>query len=49
MFRLDADLRVYLHRDAVDFRAGINGLVTRVEQSMQRLARDSLKIRHISV
>jgi transposase len=35
MFRLDADLRVYLHREAVDFRAGINGLVTRVEQSMQ--------------
>ena len=26
MFRLDADLQVYLHRDAVDFRKGINGL-----------------------
>ncbi|AJY62414.1 hypothetical protein KS03_5943 (plasmid) [Burkholderia glumae LMG 2196 = ATCC 33617] len=24
MFRLDAELRVYLHRDAIDFRAGIN-------------------------
>ncbi|RCJ10008.1 transposase [Cupriavidus necator] len=35
MFRLDADLRVYLHRNAVDFRLGINGLVALVEQSMQ--------------
>ena len=25
MFRLDAGLRVYLHRDAVDFRKNING------------------------
>jgi len=35
MFRLDADLRVYLHREAVDFRLGINGLATLVEQAMQ--------------
>ena len=35
MFRLDADLRVYLHRNAVDFRLGINGLVALGEQSMQ--------------
>ncbi|MFJ1260909.1 IS66 family insertion sequence element accessory protein TnpB [Cupriavidus sp. CuC1] len=35
MFRLDAELRVYLHREAVDFRLGINGLVALVEQSMQ--------------
>jgi transposase len=35
MFRLDAELRVYPHRDAVDFRNGINGLVILVEQSMQ--------------
>ncbi|KDP83695.1 transposase, partial [Cupriavidus sp. SK-3] len=35
MFRLDAELQVYLHRDAVDFRLGINGLVALVEQSMQ--------------
>ncbi|WP_211958857.1 IS66 family insertion sequence element accessory protein TnpB, partial [Cupriavidus numazuensis] len=35
MFRLDADLQVYLHRNAVDFRLGINGLVALVEQSMQ--------------
>lgn len=26
MFRLADDLRVYLHRDPIDFRAGINGL-----------------------
>ena len=25
MFRLDAGLQVYLHRDAVDFRKNING------------------------
>lgn len=35
MFRLDAQLRVYLHRDAIDFRAGINSLVLLVEQSLQ--------------
>lgn len=34
MFRLDADLKVYLHREAIDFRNGINGLATLVEQSM---------------
>lgn len=36
MFRLDADLQVYLHREAIDFRKSINGLVTLVEQSMGR-------------
>ncbi|MFP3186600.1 MAG: IS66 family insertion sequence element accessory protein TnpB [Paraburkholderia sp.] len=35
MFRLDADLRVYLHREPIDFRAGLNTLVTLVEQSMR--------------
>lgn len=36
MFRLDADLKVYhLHRNAIDFRKGINGLAALVEQSMQ--------------
>lgn len=35
MFRLDADLKVYLHRDPIDFRKGINGLATMVEQAMQ--------------
>jgi transposase len=35
MLRLDDSLRVYLHRDAIDFRAGINSLATLVEQSMQ--------------
>ncbi|MDE2430153.1 MAG: IS66 family insertion sequence element accessory protein TnpB [Burkholderiales bacterium] len=34
MFRLDADLKVYLHREAIDFRKGINGLATLVGQSM---------------
>jgi transposase len=36
MFRLDADLAVYLHRDAIDFRKGINGLAALVEQEMVR-------------
>ncbi|WP_442808519.1 IS66 family insertion sequence element accessory protein TnpB, partial [Trinickia soli] len=35
MFRFDADLQIYLHREPIDFRAGINSLVTLVEQSMQ--------------
>ena len=35
MVRLDSTLRVYLHREPIDFRAGINTLVTLVEQSMQ--------------
>ncbi|MFP3569751.1 IS66 family insertion sequence element accessory protein TnpB [Paraburkholderia sp. SIMBA_030] len=35
MFRLDADLRIYLHREPIDFRSGINSLVTLVERSMQ--------------
>jgi transposase len=36
MFHLDADLKVYLHREAVDFRKSINGLAVLVEQSMGR-------------
>jgi transposase len=34
MFRLADDLRVYLHREPIDFRAGINSLAILVEQSM---------------
>lgn len=34
MFRLDADVKLYLHREAIDFRKSINGLATVVEQSM---------------
>jgi transposase len=34
MFRLADDLCVYLHRDPIDFRAGINSLAILVEQSM---------------
>ncbi len=36
MFRLPADLPVYLHRAPVDFRLGINGLAAIVEQAMRR-------------
>lgn len=35
MFRFDEGLKVYLHRDPVDFRVGINGLSILVEQSMR--------------
>jgi hypothetical protein len=34
MFTLEAGLKVYVHRDAVDFRKGINGLAAIAEQSM---------------
>ena len=34
MFRLAADLQVYLHPEPIDFRAGINSLAIVVEQSM---------------
>ena len=34
MFRLDDTLTVYLHRPAIDFRTGINGLAILVEQAL---------------
>jgi transposase len=34
MFLLDADLKVYVHRDAVDFRKSITGLSALVEQAL---------------
>ncbi|WP_429498371.1 IS66 family insertion sequence element accessory protein TnpB (plasmid) [Robbsia andropogonis] len=34
MFRFDERLSVYVHRDPVDFRCGINSLALLVEQSM---------------
>ncbi|MEX3583518.1 MAG: IS66 family insertion sequence element accessory protein TnpB [Burkholderia sp.] len=34
-FRFDEDLKMYLHRDAVDFRKSINGLSGLVAQSMK--------------
>lgn len=36
MFRFDAGLTAYLHRDPVDFRIGINGLSILVEQAMAK-------------
>ncbi len=35
MFRLGADLPVYLHRDPIDFRAGINSLAVLVQETME--------------
>ncbi|MER9363236.1 IS66 family insertion sequence element accessory protein TnpB [Mesorhizobium sp. M0500] len=34
MFRLGADLKVYLHREPIDFRAGINSLAVLVQETM---------------
>jgi transposase len=34
MFRLDEGLKVYLHREPIDFRLSINGLSLLVEQSL---------------
>lgn len=34
MFRLDDDLKVYLHRAPVDFRLSINGLAALVEKGL---------------
>jgi transposase len=34
MFRLNPTLAVYLHREAVDFRKNVNGLVAIVEQGL---------------
>ncbi|WP_148093308.1 IS66 family insertion sequence element accessory protein TnpB, partial [Burkholderia stagnalis] len=34
MFRFDEGLRVFVHREPVDFRMGINGLSILVEQAM---------------
>ncbi|MQW32022.1 IS66 family insertion sequence element accessory protein TnpB [Sinorhizobium meliloti] len=35
MFRLGADLKVYLHREPIDFRAGINSLAVLVQETME--------------
>ena len=35
MFRLGADLNVYLHREPIDFRAGINSLAVLVQEVME--------------
>ena len=34
MFELNANLMVYLHRDAIDFRKNINGLASLVEHGL---------------
>jgi hypothetical protein len=34
VFRFDEGLKVYLHREAIDFRVGLNGLAILVEQSL---------------
>lgn len=35
MFRLGDDLKVYLHREPIDFRAGINSLAVLVQEVME--------------
>jgi len=34
VFRFDEGLKVYLHREAIDFRVGLNGLAILVEQAL---------------
>ena len=34
MFRLGADLPVYLHREPIDFRGGINSLAVLIQETM---------------
>ena len=34
MFRLDEGLKVYLHREPIDFRLNINGLALLVEKAL---------------
>ncbi|MBB1250964.1 IS66 family insertion sequence element accessory protein TnpB [Rhizobium sp. G21] len=34
MFRLGAELKVYLHGEPIDFRAGINSLAVLVQETM---------------
>jgi len=34
VFRFDEGLKVYLHRELVDFRLSINGLAVLVEQAL---------------
>lgn len=34
MFKLGADLQVYLHREPIDFRAGINSLAVPAQETM---------------
>ena len=34
MFRLDEALKVYLHREPIDFRLNINGLALLVEKAL---------------
>lgn len=40
MFRFDEGLKVYVYREAVDFRLGINGLSILVEQAMRHSPMD---------
>ena len=35
MFRLNRELAVYLHRDAIDFRKSISGLAMLVEHTLR--------------
>ncbi len=42
VFRFDDNLKVYLHRDPVDFRYGMNRLSILVEQSMRLNPMDTL-------
>jgi len=49
MFRLAADVQVYLHREAIDFRVGINGLAILVEQAMHLDPLKPLRRHHLQI
>lgn len=44
MFRLAADVQVYLHREPINFRAGINSLAILVQETMEL---DPLRLRSL--
>lgn len=49
MFRLDEGLKVYLHRQPIDFRLNINGLALMVEKALgfdHHAGRDVRGFRH---
>jgi hypothetical protein len=48
MFRLDDELKAYVHRDAVDFREGINGLAA-IVPTLNLTASPTTAIRRVAV
>jgi hypothetical protein len=47
VFRLDEGLRVYLHREPIDFRLNINGLALLVEKALGAPSLDATYVRSV--